>query len=408
MRNQLHIKSFKKSKLIDLLLRTADKRRYHYLYLTSCYFSPQSAKNLINDLNNSIRLSEVVVYIDRKTAVSLGRDYLTTFCNSFRNVDVKMYAIDTEYLFHSKAYALISYDEDDEISCGSLVIGSANLTGNGLTNRSGNIECLLHTSDIDLLQEFVEQIDSANVLKIQDIEKFSNAEEYNFKYALLQEGAFIHKWADNLGQYLAVRYKLNDKGKEKIGDPAFKQAGFNIETATISKKYFIFDYEPPHLENAENLTRNYGIETYLGYWLPSLALETLFDQGELEEFKNRLFGELDRQMEEIKHQITQDLEYLKEENIIEITDSDPVELFDRKAGELRSNDLKLKRIFSKYEIFYLPYDIRQKEKIEELFEEMIGLCEARKKRNATMKAFIDSISLSSLNVFRERIAETIE
>lgn len=403
MKNQLHIKSFKKSKLIDLLSKTGDKRRSHYLYLCSCYFSPESARALINEINNLIRISEAYIYIDRKSAVSLGGDYLTSFCNSFRNIDVKLYAIETEYLFHSKCYGLISFDENDDVYCGSLVIGSANLTGAGLTNRSGNIECLLDSQDNDLLQEFVEQTDEAHIVNIRDLEKFSSAEEYSFKYALLQEGLFIHKWNDNLGQYLSIRYKLNEKGKERIGDPTFEQAGFKIETATISKRYFIFHYEAPHLEDTENLTRNYGIETYLGYWFPHTTIENLLKEDEIEEFKNHLFNELERQTIEIKDKINQDLDFLKKEDIIEITETNPVDLFEKKVTDLKQNDLKLKRIFSKYELFYLPYDIRQKEEIEELFEEMIESCESRKRKNATMKAFLKSNSLFSIDTFREEM-----
>ena len=182
------------------------------------------------------------------------------------------------------------------------------------------------------------------------------------KYALLQEGSFIHKWLDNLGQYLSTKYHLNEKGKGKVGDETFRRAGFNIETATISKRYFKFDYEPPHLEDTENLTKNYGIETYLGHWIPNAALETLFEQTALDEFKNNLKNEFELQIENIRANISQDLDYLRSEDIIQVTDSNPIDLFEKKMADLFENDLKLKRIFSKYEIFKLPYDINQKEK----------------------------------------------
>jgi len=66
----LHIKSNKKNQLIELLSKTPDKRRNHILYLCSCYFSPESARGIINDLNDLFKLSEVVIYIDRKTALA--------------------------------------------------------------------------------------------------------------------------------------------------------------------------------------------------------------------------------------------------------------------------------------------------------------------------------------------------
>ena len=271
--NQINIKSYKKGKLLELLEKTQDKRRYHNLYLLSCYFSQDSARKLINDINDVVYLREVQIYIDRKTAVSIGEGDLYRFCESFEDVNVKLHAVDANCLFHSKAYALISFDENNKIYCGSLVIGSANLTGQGLTNRSGNIESLLDTQDRTMLSQFIKQIGSLRIIPIEDLEEYRNSQEYNFKYALLQEGAFIHKWMGNLGQYLSVRYQLNENGRRRIGDDSFRQAGFNIEAATISKMYFNFDYEPPHLEGSKNLTRNYGIETYLGYWMPTSAIE---------------------------------------------------------------------------------------------------------------------------------------
>ena len=406
MQNKFHITTFKKSRLLNLLSETIDKRRYHNLYLTSCYISLDSAKKIIVDINKIVLLSEVYIYIDRKSAIAIGGNKLTSFCNSFKNVKVTLYSVETKHLFHSKAYALISFDENEEIYCGSLVIGSANLTGLGLTKKNGNIECLLDSQDDSLLQEFLNQLDKIQIVEVSDIEKFSKAEEYSFIYALLQEGAFIHKWTDNLGQYFTIRYKLNKNGKGKVGDPDLELMGFNIETATISKRYFIFDYVPSHLVDSENLTRNYGIETYLGFWLPNDALETLFDKKGFKGFKARIFKALDEQLNEIKTQILKDLEYLKNEDFIESVDSDPVKLFERKIDELKDNDLKLKNIFSKYEIFELPYDLRRKDEIEELFHEMVTLCESRKK-NLTMKAFLNAYSLFSLDVFRNGLDQEI-
>jgi len=358
-------------------MKTPDKRRRHCLYLASCYFTPESAKSLINSMK------------------------------SIKDIKVNLYAVETEYLFHTKAYAIISNNDDYSIVCGSLVIGSANLTGSGLTSKYGNIESFLDTQDNDCLTHFIEQISSLKLLTVEDIEKFKNADDFSFKYALLKEGCFIHKWLDNLGQYLSTRYQLNEKGKEKIGDETFRNAGFNIETATISKRYFKFEYEPPHLEDAENLTRNYGIETYLGYWIPNAALETLFEQNAFEEFKNNLKNEIELQIENIKKCIAQDMKYLKSEDIIQVTESNPIELFEKKVTELFENELKLKRIFSKYEIFNLPYDISQKEDIEELFEEMVSLSESRSRKNVAMKAFLNALTKPSLDDFRDLLNENI-
>ena len=166
MTNHINIRSLKKSKLIELLMKSPDKRRRHCLYIASCYFTPDSARSLINSMNEAINLTETKIYIDRKTASYIGKPILLKFCNSFKHIEVNLYAVETAHLFHTKAYAIISKDDDNLIVCGSLVIGSANLTGSGLTSKYGNIESLLDTQDDDLLNQFTEQILSLKLLSI--------------------------------------------------------------------------------------------------------------------------------------------------------------------------------------------------------------------------------------------------
>ena len=404
MGDQLHIRTRKKTKLVDLLLKAQDKRRCYHLYLTSCYFTPETAKNIIGKLCESIRLTGVTVYIDRKTATLHGSKVLTKFCKN-GNLEIKLFAVDSAILFHSKAYALVSYSESNEIYCGSLVVGSANLTGNGLADIGGNVECLLDTQDDEILVEFLSKLSSLPLIDLVNIDKFKLADKdkYTFKYALLQRGVFIHKWTDDLAQYFAVKYILNDSGKEKIGDPVFKDRGFNVETATISKRYFHFDYEPPHLEDTENLRKNYGIETFLGHWMPRSALASLLEVKGIEIFKTKLFSAIDAQYVSIKQQIEQDMEYLLSAGIVEKGDSSPIEIFDKKIQDLRDNEYKIMRICSKYEVFDLPYDLQEKDKIEGLFDDIIALCESRKKRNAAMRGFLNAYKNANLDKLDEEL-----
>ena len=182
-------------------------------------------------------------------------------------------------------------------------------------------------------------------------------------------------------------------------------AGFNIETATVSKRYFRFDYVPEHLDNTENLLRNYGIETYLGHWLPHSVSESMFDANALDIFKERLFSEIDKQGNEIERNIQKDYEYLLQEGLIEEPEINPVDSFKSKLDSLTNNKLKLKRIYSKYELFYLPFDIQQKDDILYLFDEMIDVAESRKRKNRTMKAFLESYAAFSIEKFDEVLEE---
>jgi len=400
MSDLININKGKKTKIVQLLTKGADKRFGHVLYLTSCYFSPDAAEKLIRELQTLINIKSVYIYIDRKTAISIGQQPLEELSLNQNLPEIFIFAVEASVLFHTKAYALLSYTKDGLLNKGSLVVGSANLTGAGLTASSGNIESVLDSQDAEILNEFVTQLDKLKIIKLDQLEVFRSQESYNFKYALLHEGAFIHKWLDDLGRYLSVRYQLNENGKSRIGDELFKNAGFNIDTATISKRYFDFNYEPAHLENTENLRRRFGIETYLGHWIPNSALETVLDQEGFDEFCTKLRTELNQQLPTIKERILNDLRHLEQNDLIVESENNPLESFESKVETLLTNRVKLQRIFSKYEIFPLPYDLTQKSEIEELFDQMLSLCQSRKQKNIAQKAFISGFTNSSLLEFR--------
>ena len=404
MDNFLHIRSGKKQCLSAMLCKI-DKRRYHTLYLCSCYFSEYAARKLIAEIQSFVRISDVKIYIDRRAAIEYGGDYLQEFCDSFKGFEVSINAVESSNLFHSKAYALVAFDEDGSVSSGSIVLGSANLTEAGLISRGGNFECLIDSQDVEILEQHLSQLNKLEVLPSKKLNKFSRRQEFSFKYALLQNGVFLHKWNENLEQYLSIRFRLSENGRSRITDQSLEIAGFNIETATVSKRYFKFDYVPDHLDNTENLLRNFGIETYLGYWIPYSVSESMFDTDALDTFKEYLFAEIKRQRDRAKKQIENDYEYLLEEGLIEEPEVNPVDSFSSKLESLINNELKLKRIYSKYELFYLPFDIHQKDEILYIFDEMIEVSESRKRKNKTMKAFLESYAAFSIERFDESLEE---
>lgn len=404
MSEQIHIRAGKSKRLIEMLNRV-DKRRSYTFYLSSCYFSEQAAKKIIKEIQQTIRLVQVIIYIDRKTAIEKGSKSLKAFCESFKDIEVSILAVETSGLFHSKSYALISFDEDDEIINGSIILGSANLTGAGLTSRSGNIECLIDSQDIDLLIEHMEQLGKLKTISIEEINIFSRKEEFSFKYALLQSGRFLHKWNENLGQYLSIRYRISESGKSRIGDPSLKETGFNVETATISKRYLQFDYTPEDSEETDNIIRNFGIETYLGNWVPCSIVDSAFNNEELDNFKSQLISKIESQRLEIEKEIQKDFDYLKQQGLIEELDYNPVEFFNKKVKSLMENEFKLNRIYSKYEKFELPYDIHQKDHIIDLFDEMIEVAESKTRKNKSVKAFLQAYADFSLTKFEEALEE---
>lgn len=403
-----HVRNNKKSNLIEMLAKV-DKRRNYKFYINSCYFTPNAAKSIIMSLKDMVHIEEVYINIDRREAIKWGRNALEAFCQSFRLFPVSISAVETPILFHSKTYCLINFDKNESITNGSLVIGSANLTGMGVSERSGNIESFIDTQDLDSIEDHYKQMQKLNLINLDSINEFSKYEEYSFKYALINEGYFYHKWSDNLGQYLAVRFKLSEEGKKQIKNETLEGIGFKIDTATISKQYFIFDeITPTHLENSSNLFKLYGIETHLGYWVPK-SVSNSIDVDELAEFSEKLFGKLDSEIENIKNQISSDFNFLLSNGLIEISEdneaSEPSNIavinFDKKVEKLKNNPLKIKRIFTKYDIFELPYEITDKEKVEELFAEMLEVAESKSRKNSSSRAFIASYSEYNLEAIQQ-------
>ena len=406
MENQINTNKSKLKTIVELISKNLDKNPWYTIYLTSCYFSSEAAIILINKLNNEVKIKEIKIYIDHRTAIANGKQELERVILSFKEIKITILAIETNSLFHSKGYAAISHATNDQIKMGCLVVGSSNLTGAGLTKSSGNIESLLETQDIELINQFENQLKNLRTLEISEIGKFHDPNSISFKYALIQEGMFIHKWADDLNRHLSIQYHLNRHGRAITSNETLKKLGFNIEAATISKRYFEMDYKPPHLENATSLAKNYGVETHLGYWVPKLALTELFTEKNFLKFKQELKKEINRKLSDITNRIMEDYSELVNKKIIEV-DKNPAQLFEDKANNLMGNDTKLMRMFSKYEIFNMPYDISQDEEIEKLFSEIEELSKSRSRPNITQKSIKEAIFNLSISNFRYKILDHI-
>lgn len=403
MSNKFNIKGNKSAKLIELLSKT-DKRRVHDLYLCSCYFSAEAIKLLNDEMQDktSIKIGNIYVYVDRRAALSAGRDEIERIKKWEKNNSNFFFRIvDSEALFHTKAYALISEDKD-EIQSGSLVIGSANLTGSGLTRgKNGNIESLLDTQDKEAISDFLKRIESTKVIKIDELERFTSSDSVAFVYALLRQGHFSHKWSDNIGQYLSVRHALNKKGKSELSNSELINLGFNVDAASIGKRYFDFEYEPLHLKGLENLIRNFGIETYLGHWVPSSAIKTLFNDADYAKFSKKISSYWLKEKSALIKKINDDFDKLLQLGYVDKPENSPGDAFESKVNDLLDNDMKLYRAYAKFEFYDLPYDISQDDHILPLDKEIQDLITSRVKKNKAMKAYEEAIFSSSLTPIQD-------
>ena len=406
MKNSVIIQRDKKKTLLELL-SMVDRRKKYSFTIASCYFTPRSASYLISDiLNAKINIDSVEIYIDKKEAIKIGQEVLKSWLariNDKYDFEIQLYPVNTPRLFHVKAYSLITKNPDETLT-GVIVSGSANLTGAGLTSVNGNIEALIQTEQQEDLNSFQESISKLKIQNLEDIEKFKEIDTFDFKYALLQSGYFIYKWSGSLNQELAIKFRLSEKGKQKIkGDPVLEELGFELNQASVSKSYLKFKYEPPLTQNITNIKRNFGVETYWGYWVPKAIIDDIFGGEDFEEFKTNLLSAIEEQYDSIICKIEDDYEKLLALKLIESSTKHPKESFAESVRKLKDNEIKLWRLYYRYEIIDLPYDFSQREEIEELFENFTETYES-KPTNITIRAIYECLDNKSLNPIKHEIS----
>lgn len=435
--DKFNISENKKTSLLGLLLKI-DKRKYHDLYLCSCYFNAYSIIDLINGIKiKKVKLSQVFLYIDRREALASGKAVLDEIEKRAidNNIDLTINIVNEGILFHTKAYALIA-NGGDKYS-GSLVIGSANLTKSGLTNNTkgrGNIESLLDTQDENILSDFIEQTQNLKSILKDDLNIFDSSETLEFKLALLKQGYFVHRWSDNLNQPFAVRYRLNEKGRRSISnaDSTIKKMAFDVDSASISKNYFKFDFMPRDDEKMKSLIKNYGIETYIGYWIPKIIYDELAGGSIFEEsfdkFVENLTEQWDKQKEEIKEPIDGEFKRLLDEEFLDLEIAkqnknkyDPYKLLlqriegagggapsdyssenENNTDGLLKNKNKLRRIFLRVTEKELPFDISDSKNISDIYNEIIYTIESKKRKNKAMLAFLAAVDSSDISLIIDR------
>lgn len=222
--------------LLDALAG-CDGRRSYYLSIATCYCTPKVVRKFIDSIRAILKIEKIYLYIDRRTAISVGRSVLSAIEDDYSEI-LSIYAVKAGRLFHTKGYCLAAYSGDDLVH-GRLAIGSANLTGSGLTREHGNIESLSIHSDIPTIGKFLEFFDDEdNLIALEDLTDFSPGDTADFQYALLTSGWFSHKWSATLATYFSVRYHLNEEGRRlRQEGTRIKTPGFQMDAASIGKRY---------------------------------------------------------------------------------------------------------------------------------------------------------------------------
>ena len=377
--------------LLDALAG-CDGRRSYYLSIATCYCTPKVVRELIDSIRAILRIEEIYLYIDRRTAISIGRAALSAIEDDYSEI-LSIYAVKAGRLFHTKGYCLAAYSGDDLVH-GRLAIGSANLTGSGLTREHGNIESLSIHSDMPTIGEFLEFFDDEdNLIALEDLTDFSPGDTADFQYALLTFGLFSHKWSAALPPYFSVRYHLNEEGRRRAHE-GIETPGFQMDVASIGKRYVKDKHFKPQdwrQSNGEGLVKNYGIECSLGHWIPKPAVGKEKSKNKrFRKFKTELFKMLDSRMKRIRRKILRDYERLNQEGIIDVQDADPTQTFQDRIEALRNDDDQLYRIWSERSFFEFPYDPGMVEKIQETFDDILLTARRRKRRNTSMRAVLEA------------------
>lgn len=407
-------RSNKKSLILEGMSK-CDGRYHNTLVIHTCYldndFSCDDNHNALNDFIAVVRrdrqyLKDVRIYIDGRTAKKNAHN-LIKWRNSKRGIDISIYAVRCDKLFHSKAYALIAFDEDNQICSGGLVIGSGNLTNNGIGIQNGNIESFLKSNDLEELESFWKNTQKLDVVSIDEI-AFN---EESVKEFVVNEGCLLHIWNDEQAckQYLSTKYELTKYYQERIQKEQIDVSthGFKIDHASISKNYIA----PLKTNNSiDNWKTNYLVETYLGYWIPKSVFYKLTSahNDEFDSFKERFFEEVQSQLEDNKKIIIEEYSDLLNKKVIKPLnegDPDPFKKLQEKIDELRRNETKLKRIYYRYSEFDFPYDSENKEiyldKVDEFYNDLMDTAKARLRKNKTIAALLELEKTNNRNIFNE-------
>ena len=374
-------------------LSSVDRRRRYHLVLATGYFSQEAADQLIDGLKKKLNIQGIELYLPRSIAGS-KKDELDAMIEVRENLFV--YPVRGNF-FHTKAYCLSSYDdwnsENASVKGGCLAVGSANLTGSGLVATNGNVESLVFSEDLSLIEEFLGSLSNINWMEFEDLHKYEDNDKHDFRHYLLFQGKFAYKYTTNMNDYLAIRYKLSheariqqQQGFGALGIPA----GFESETSTISKRYFDFDIDPYRPQGHRDLKKRYGIECYLGHWIPKIVISPLTDER-FGTFRTEMFCEIRDRLESITSKIKEDYDMLANEGIIETgaDEDDPSGNFRRKVDELEEDDDRLFRIWSQLAFNDLPYDRNDTQGIDQIYDSIITTIGLSKRKNSTKRAVIE-------------------
>ncbi len=192
-----------------------------------------------------------------------------------------------------------------------------------------------------------------------------------------------------------MRFQLNEEGRQRA-QRGFEELGFQTDAVSIAKTYFDFDVSRWQT-NDKNLVKKYGIECFLGHWIPRLAVDNCNDENvRFNQFKTALFDKLAEEKDSMLENILLDYDLLTKARVIDAPEADPTCTFLYRIDALRKDDVQLYRIRSDRHVFEFPYDLADTEAIRETYDDLLHSAERRRKRNMAMHALLEADAERSL------------
>jgi hypothetical protein len=381
-KRQFFFQSGKKRSLIDYLTKEIQPNNSYHLILVSCYLNLDSVDELIESLKQSANLTKISIYIDRGTAIKIGKKDISDRINKISQnlgFEINFKIAKTANLFHAKAYCLLA----DDNSNGSLVLGSANLTDSGLIGIRGygNVELLYETYDIEHITNFYSDLTKSSILEFIDIsnlETFDETDEYYFQYALLLEGYFVQPYDITVENLLSFSYEFNKNTRSQT----FKNILEEYEIETYDKgsmNYFkkimddINDILEKYNDNYQINWGRCGIKTYFGYWIPKKLVSYLedFTSEKVELCKKEIQEKLESYLPRAKSNMRNSWNELSQEGFLK---SDSINEINLEYAESKLKDIitkclnNLDKCLKRYYIVKLDLDIVNSVIIKDLFE----------------------------------------
>lgn len=407
--------------LVNCLLKCQKEESYqsYHLILVSCYFRCRSAQELIEAIRDKINPLKlwVEIYIDPRDALKIGKQELCNWKSNLESEELKIsvHIFDRKAqsnLFHPKAYCLISCKEDRRNCNGSLVVGSPNLTGRGLTKDNSNIELLLDTQSREHIKNFYKSLKRIDFIEIQNLNvwEFTDSlydsyidedefpeledESYCFCFRLLSLGYLVHPWKTNLSKPFKVVYSLKEQQNTKIKkeEPQLDKLLSDLKfTKKAQQKTITKDYTPNYAKKFLKerpskfikLNGNYGVETLLGYWIPKHKVAEVRQEDLFKEFQDNIIFRLAKDLNEIGKQISSDWTTLQSY----VTEGDKSQKTINSLRIFLKDESFQQRIYQRYGICDLPYRIWQKQEVENLYKSLIDSCH-NLSSNDTKKAIL--------------------